>query len=134
MLDITSYNNYVFWLWILISSITLSWSKLSTQSIMSTLFLCPMPRSWCIWDYNKSWKTSVKKIKRGFSLLRIIQGNEFFFKQRTIRWLGLKCNNSPWVDSTCFGMHELSKEPSLCFGDYYIFIQIHHHQELMKST
>lgn len=41
-------------------------------------------------------------------------------KQKTMKWLRPRCNNNPWVDSTCFGLHELSKEPSLRFGDYYI--------------
>ncbi len=53
-------------------------------------------------------------------MLIIIQGNDFKKKQKTMRWLGPRCNNNPWVDSTCFGLHELSKEPSLRFGDYYI--------------
>jgi hypothetical protein len=73
-------------------------------------------------------------IRIGFSLLKNIQGNDVFFKQRATRWFGSRCSISPsWVDSTCFGLHALSKQPSLCFGDYCVFIQIHHHKELMKS-
>lgn len=65
-------------------------------------------------------------------MLKIIQGNDFFLK-RAIRWFGPRCSSSPsWVDSTCFGLNVFSKEPSLCFGDYCVFIQIHHHKELMK--